>query len=199
MTVAGVLLAAGAGRRMGGPKALVELDGEPLVRRGVRLLSEAGCDPVLVVVGAAAVDVAPLCEGAHVVVATEWASGMGASLRAGLAALVESAASAAVIVLVDQPLVTTEAVRRLVAAAAGGALAAVATYDGRRRNPVLLDRSVWPGVAEAAVGDAGARGWLRAHPELVVGVDCSDTGSAEDLDTPLDLARVTSTLGRGTR
>ena len=199
MTVAGVLLAAGAGRRMGGPKALVELDGEPLVRRGVRLLLEAGCDPILVVVGAAAVDVAPLCDGADVVVATEWATGMGASLRAGLAALTDSAATSAVVALVDQPLVTTEAVHRLVAASAAGAVAAVATYDGRQRNPVLLDRSVWSGVAEAAVGDAGARGWLRAHPELVVEVECSDVGSPEDLDTPQDLARLTSARLPSTR
>ena len=190
MSVAGVLLAAGAGRRMGGPKALVELDGESLVRRGVRLLCEAGCDPVLVVVGAAAREVAPLCDGAHVVVATQWATGMGASLRAGLEALVDSAATSAVIVLVDQPLVTSEAVHRLVAASAGGALAAVATYDGRQRNPVLLDRSVWSDVAEAAVGDAGARHWLRSHPALVVEVDCTGVGSPDDVDTPEDLARL---------
>ena len=67
MTVAGLLLAAGAGRRMGGPKALVELDGEPLVRRGIRLLTDGGCDPVTVVVGASADLVRPLCDGARVV------------------------------------------------------------------------------------------------------------------------------------
>lgn len=190
MSVAGVLLAAGAGRRMGGPKALVEFDGEPLVRRGVRLLADAGCDPVLVVMGAAAGEVAPLCDGADVVVAAGWATGMGASLRAGLEALAGSAATSAVVVLVDQPLVTAEAVQRLVAASVRGAVAAVATYDGRQRNPVLLDRSVWPGVAEAAVGDAGARHWLRSHPELVVEVDCTGSGSPDDVDTPEDLARL---------
>ena len=66
--------------------------------------------------------------------------------------------------------------------------AAVATYAGRARNPVLLDRSTWPDVSAAAVGDEGARGWLRAHPELVVQVDCTDVGSPDDLDTPADLA-----------
>jgi len=172
---------------MGGPKALVELEGEPLVRRGIALLAGAGCDPVVVVVGAAASEVVPLCEGAQVVLAPDWHLGMGASLRAGLTALARTPSTACVVALVDQPLVTGEAVERLVASSAAGAVAAVATYDGRQRNPVLLDRSVWPGVATAAVGDAGARAWLRDHPHLVVEVDCSDVGSPDDVDTPEDL------------
>ena len=185
MTVCGLLLAAGAGRRMGGPKALVELDGEPLVRRGVRLLAAGGCEPVVVVVGAAADRVRPLCAGAQVVEAPDWATGMAASLRAGLAAAV---GEACVVALVDQPGVTPAAVERLLAAHRGGAVAAVATYAGRPRNPVLLDRSVWSDVAAAAAGDEGARPWLRAHPELVVQVDCTDVGSPDDVDTPQDLA-----------
>ena len=110
---------------------------------------------------------------------------MGASLRAGLAWLTADASVEAVVVaLVDQPLVTPTAVERLRAA---GVAAAVATYDGLARNPVLLHRSTWPGVVAAAIGDEGARGWLRAHPELVVQVDCTDAGSADDIDTPEDL------------
>ena len=188
MTVAGLLLAAGAGRRMGGPKALVELGGEPLVRRGVRLLRDGGCTPVVVVVGAAAADVRPLCGGAEVVEAEHWATGMGASLRAGLEALSGTQATACVVALVDQPLVTPAAVARLRAAHESGALAAVAAYDGRPRNPVLLGRAAWAGVAAAALGDEGARGWLRAHPDDVTAVDCSDVGAPDDLDTPQDLS-----------
>jgi nicotine blue oxidoreductase len=187
--VSGLLLAAGAGRRMGGPKALVELDGAPLVRRGVRLLADGGCSPVVVVVGAAAERVRPLCDDAQVVEASDWATGMAASLRAGLAAaegLVD--VGACVVALVDQPGVTPAAVERLRAAHRDGARAAVATYAGRPRNPVLLDRSVWADVAAAAVGDEGARPWLRAHPELVVHVDCTDVGTPDDVDTPQDLA-----------
>ena len=184
-SVTGLLLAAGAGRRMGRPKALVELDGEPLVRRGVRLLDDGGCDPVVVVVGAAAERVRPLCDGAQVVEASDWATGMGASLRAGLAAAV---GEACVVALVDQPGVTAAAVDRLRAAHREGAVAAVATYAGRPRNPVLLDRSVWADVAAAAVGDEGARPWLRTHSELVVQVDCTDVGTPDDVDTPQDLA-----------
>ena len=187
--VAGLLLAAGAGRRMGTPKALVELDGEPLVRRGVRLLTDGGCRPVVVVVGAAADRVRPLCGGAQVVEAADWATGMAASLRAGLAAVDGlDDVRACVVALVDQPAVTPAAVERLRAAHLDGARAAVATYAGRPRNPVVLDRSLWTQVAQAATGDEGARPWLRAHPELVVRVDCTDAGSPDDVDTPQDLA-----------
>lgn len=185
MSVAGLVLAAGAGTRFGGPKALVPLEGEPLVVRAVRTLTLAGCDPVVVVVGASAAAVSALVPVA--VVATDWESGMGASLRAGLAALT---APACVVMLVDQPLVTAAAVARLVAAWSDGAVAAVATYGGEPRNPVLLDASVWSDVAELAVGDVGARPWLRAHPELVVAVPCGDVGAAADVDTVEDLSQI---------
>jgi CTP:molybdopterin cytidylyltransferase MocA len=188
--VAGLVLAAGEGRRFGGPKALVRLDGELLVERAARVLREGGCDPVLVVLGAAADDVraGAHLSGGEVVVAAGWREGMGASLRAGLAALEPRPAQAVVVALADQPRVGAEAVRRLRAAWAGSARAAVATYSGQPRNPVLLDRSTWAGVAAAAVGDVGARGWLAAHPGDVVTVACDDTGSPADVDTAEDLA-----------
>ncbi len=189
--VAGLLLAAGSGSRFGGPKALVELDGELLVHRAARLLRDGGCDPVVLVVGAQAERVRAAAGIADVVVAQGWAEGMGASLRAGLAGL-PAGAQACVVALVDQPLVGVEAVRRLRRAWEGGAVAAVATYGGRQRNPVLLDRSTWGEVAALAEGDAAARTWLRAHPERVTAVDCDGTGSPFDVDTPDDLAALTS-------
>ncbi|WP_067186468.1 nucleotidyltransferase family protein [Microtetraspora niveoalba] len=180
--VAGVLLAAGSGRRMGAPKALVEFEGERLADRGVRLLAEGGCDPVLIVLGAAEVRVA----GALPVRNPAWATGMGSSLRAGLAAL-PAASHAAVIALVDQPLVRPEAVRRLVAAFRAGAGVAVASYGGAPRNPVLIAREHFAEVAALAEGDVGARPFLRARPELVTLVACDDVGDPADLDTPDDL------------
>lgn len=176
---------------MGQPKALVRHDGEPLVGRGIRLLRDGGCTSVTVVLGAAADQVAAEVDLANATVCENpgWASGMGSSLRAGLAALVADV-DVVVVALVDQPLVGAEAVRRLLAAGADGAVAAVASYDGEPRNPVLLARSVWPAVAATAVGEAGARPFLRAHPELVRMVDCTDTGSAYDVDTPDDLRRL---------
>lgn len=200
MRVAGLLLAAGAGRRMGGPKALLELDGEPLVVRGIRLLTDAGCSPVVVVVGAGADDVRPLCKGAaQIVQAADWSTGMGASLRAGIAAL-DADVGACVVALVDQPLVSARAVQLLCAAHARGAVAAVATYAGKARNPVLLDRRTWAGVTASATGDEGARSWLRNHPDLVVQVDCTGAGSPDDLDTPADLAALRAAAPReGTR
>lgn len=180
---AGLLLAAGEGRRLGRPKATLELDGERLVDRGVRTLRDGGCSPVLVVAGAAQIEVV----GAVVVPNPGWRDGMGSSLRAGLAAL-PPGCPAVVVALVDQPLVTSAAVGRLVAAFEEGAGIAVATYGGAPRNPVLLGAGHFAGVAEAAIGDQGARGYLRAHPELVTPVPCGDVAAPDDIDTPEDLA-----------
>ena len=188
-TVAGVLLAAGEGKRLGTPKALVELGGRRLVDRGADLLREGGTAPVLVVTGAAPVTV----PGVTVVPNPDWRTGMGSSLAAGLRALPGDCA-AAVIALVDQPLVGPEVVRRLLAAYRAGAELAVAAYAGQARNPVLLARGHWAGVLAAAEGDAGARPYLRAHPGLVTLVECADIGSPDDVDTPEDLARVGALL-----
>jgi CTP:molybdopterin cytidylyltransferase MocA len=187
--VAGVLLAAGQGTRLGGPKALVEVAGTRLVDRGVRLLRDSGTAPVVVVTGA--VDV-PLL-GVITVHNPDWRSGMGSSLAAGLGAVPASCA-AAVIALVDQPLIGPAVIRRLVAAYLDGARIAVASYDGRQRNPVLLARDEWAGVLAMAAGDVGARPYLRAHPELVTAVECGDIGRPDDVDTPEDLARVSRVL-----
>jgi nicotine blue oxidoreductase len=188
------LLAAGDGTRLGQPKATVELAGMTLAERGVRLLRDGGTDPVLVVAGAVPVEIA----GAVTVHNPDWASGMGSSLAAGLRALDAAAGpagaadgvAAVVIALADQPLIGPEAVGRLISAYADGATVAVAAYDGKPRNPVLIGRVHWPAVLSMAAGDTGARPFLRAHPDLVTMVECGDVGSPDDVDTPEDLARV---------
>jgi CTP:molybdopterin cytidylyltransferase MocA len=187
--VAGILLAAGAGRRLGQPKALVDLGGRPLAARGVDLLREGGAAPVIVVTGAAAVNLT----GVITVHNPHWATGMGSSLAAGLATVPDEC-EAAVVALVDQPLVGAAAVRRLIAAHQGGATVAVAAYGGQPRNPVLLGREHWAEVTALAAGDAGARAFLRARPDLVTLVECGDTGSPDDIDTTEDLARITGLL-----
>lgn len=186
MTVHGLLLAAGAGRRMGGPKALLrDGSGVPFVVRAVQVLSDGGCDAVTVVVGAAADEVRVLVEplDVSVVVAEDWAEGMGASLRAGLAAPSLEGADAVVVGLVDLPDVGADVVRRLLAGApAGPAALARSTYDGHPGHPVLLGRDHWAGVVATATGDRGARDYLKEHPPLLV--ECGDLATGRDVDRP---------------
>jgi CTP:molybdopterin cytidylyltransferase MocA len=188
--VAGVLLAAGEGSRFGQPKALVTLGGQTLAERGTGLLRAGGADPVLIVAGAAPVEVG----NAQTVNNPAWRTGMGSSLRAALRALAGAGpgadVGAAVIALADQPLVGPEAVARLIAAYRAGAAVAVAAYEGKPRNPVLLAREHWPEVIETATGDQGARAFMRAHPDLVTLVECGDTGRPDDIDTQADLDRI---------
>ncbi|HEY1345253.1 MAG TPA: nucleotidyltransferase family protein, partial [Streptosporangiaceae bacterium] len=174
--IAGVLLAAGEGSRLGGPKALVEVAGIRLVDRGVALLRDGGTAPVVVVTGA--VDV-PLL-GVITVHNPDWRSGMGSSLAAGLGAL-PRACAAAVVALVDQPLISPGVVQRLIAAYLDGAGIAVAAYDGKPRNPVLMARDEWAGVLALATGDVGARPYLQAHPDRVTAVECGDIGRPDDV------------------
>jgi nicotine blue oxidoreductase len=198
------LLAAGEGSRLGQPKALVEVGGQTLAERGVAMLLLAKTTPVILVTGAARAHV----PGAWTVRNLDWRTGMGSSLRAGLQALDldggpgdtppgpmpedggVAEVGAAVIALADQPFVSASAVQRLIAAFEAGASVAVAAYDGKPRNPVLIAREHWGVVVEMAVGDTGARPFLRAHPELVTLVECGDTGDPFDIDTPEDLARI---------
>jgi CTP:molybdopterin cytidylyltransferase MocA len=187
------LLAAGQGSRFGRPKALVELDGQTLAERGIGMLRAGGADPVLIVTGAAQVGLGPEYQ-VRTVRNDDWRTGMGSSLRAALRALADPDAGpdvgAAVVALADQPLVGAEAVSRLIAAYQAGASVAVAAYDGRPRNPVLLAREHWPEVIAMATGDQGARAFLRARPDLVTLVECGDTGRPDDIDTPADLEHI---------
>ncbi|WP_223267696.1 nucleotidyltransferase family protein [Streptosporangium nondiastaticum] len=197
--VAGLLLAAGGGRRLGGrPKALLGFRGRPLVEHAARALSEGGCAPVCVVLGAAAAEVRVHADLAHCTLVDNprWPDGMGSSLRAGLAALEATDAGAVVVSLVDQPGVGAAAVSRLLAAHRAGAGLAAASYGGERGHPVLFAREHWEGVARAAAGDRGARAYLRAHASAVTLVECADVADPRDVDVPEDLGLLSGSPGR---
>ncbi|MEO6822878.1 MAG: nucleotidyltransferase family protein [Candidatus Nanopelagicales bacterium] len=173
---AGVVLAAGAGRRFGGPKAPVVVNGERLVDHAVRTLRDGGCDPIVVVLGAWVGEVAT----AQVVVNAHWENGMGSLLRHGISALAAHPDVDRVVVsLVDLPGLTGVAVRRLVED--GGDIGAC-TYHGVRGHPVVFARSHWPGVVTGAAGDKGARDYLRIHAAQVVLVEVGDVADGTDLD-----------------
>jgi CTP:molybdopterin cytidylyltransferase MocA len=173
---AGLVLAAGAGRRFGTPKAPVVVDGERLVDRAVRVLREGGCRPVLVVLGAWIGGV----PDAEVIVNDDWQSGMASSLRIGLTEMAQlTDAQRALVTLVDLPGLTAAAVERL---AASSDDLAVATYSGDRGHPVLMSREHWASVAESVSGDQGARRYLQSHSVSLVEV--GDVASGADLDEP---------------
>lgn len=172
---AGLVLAAGAGVRFGGPKAPYVHHGVRLVDRAVGLLADAGCAPVHVVLGAW---VGPV-PGAVVVENPDWAEGMGSSLRAGLGSLEPTGADRVLVTLVDLVGLTLPAVRRLVREPAP---LAAATYTGRRGHPVVIARERWAAVAATAQGDRGARAYLEEHQADLVLVEVGDVAEPTDLD-----------------
>jgi nicotine blue oxidoreductase len=192
---AAIILAAGAGTRMGGPKALLEFRGRLLIERAIEAAEAGGCTQALVVLGAAADRV---CEraslgSARIVVNHDWSEGIGSSLRAGLSTLRsgrpmdDTAIDAALVLLVDQPLVGADAVRAVLGAWHGGARLAAASYGGHRGHPVLLGREHWAAAARDAVGDVGARTYLSQHAAQLVLVPCDTLADPRDLDVPADL------------
>jgi CTP:molybdopterin cytidylyltransferase MocA len=186
MNYAGLVLAAGAGRRFGAPKALVRYEGRGLLDRAVATLRDGGCRQVLAVLGAQApAALAGTAEAFTPVLNRRWGQGLSTSLRAGLAA-VPDRFDGVVVSLVDQPRIEPEAVRRLIASARDGAALAVATYNGARAHPVLFARRHFAAIAATATGDRGARDFIDANADAVVEVPCP--GDPGDVDTPADLA-----------
>ncbi|MFG2868183.1 NTP transferase domain-containing protein [Streptomyces sp. NPDC048338] len=193
--VAGLLLAAGGGRRLGGrPKALLPHRGRPLVEHAVRALREGGCEVVHVVLGASAelVRERAVLPGCVLVDNPDWAEGMGSSLRVGLGSLAAEAlpVDAALVSLVDQPGIGAPAMTRVRSAYRSRDSLAAASYDGRRGHPVLFGADRWAAVAGGAVGDQGARDYLKAHRDAITLVDCSDVAEPYDIDTEADLAHL---------
>jgi len=192
--VEGLLLAAGAGRRLGRPKALLELERAPAVVTQVRRLRTAGCAGVVVVLGAAVDQVRPMLDGVpgvRAVVAEDWEEGMGASLRAGLSTLLDDGPGpvAALVTLVDLPDVASPVLHRVLdewtARGARRDDLVRATYDGRPGHPVLLGHEHWEPLVASVAGDAGARDYLSERK--VHEVSCEDLATGRDVDRPGDL------------
>lgn len=182
MTDAGLLLAAGAGRRMGRPKALVSDGRGGWLARAVQTL--AGCETVTVVLGAGADEAIRLLDpyDVTVVIATDWADGMGLSLAAGLRHLMDGEVTRAVVHLVDLPDVGAEVVGRVRAQPGRAEALARATYLGHPGHPVLLGRDHWAGVLATCQGDQGARSYLATHDVALV--ECGDLAGGQDVDRP---------------
>jgi CTP:molybdopterin cytidylyltransferase MocA len=176
-TVAAIILAAGASRRLGQPKQLVQLGSETLLDRAVRVASEAGCAPVLVVLGAEADLIQSRCDlsGAIPVLNDRWAEGMATSIRAALEMfhVEQFKVDGAMLMVCDQPAMTAEHLRVL---AATGRITA-SEYAGRRGVPAYFPASTFTELADLT-GDAGARELLRAAEAVPL------AGGELDVDTP---------------
>lgn len=189
--ISAILLAAGAGSRFGGGKLLAPFGGRPLIETPLYQLRRAPVDEIIVVIGNDTEELHRICElhGVRTVENPNWAEGMSTSVRTGFRALGPSV-QAAVVMLADQPFVGAKAVERLVGAFEEGAEVAVATYEGKPRNPVLFSRKVWPLLESELSGDEGARVVLKRYPELVTEVPCDDIADPADVDTVEDLRRL---------
>jgi CTP:molybdopterin cytidylyltransferase MocA len=181
--IGGLVLAAGAGTRFGGPKQLAELDGLPMVEHSIRAMSASPVGRVVVVLGSNADEIIARVDlrGAEPHVCSRWDEGQAASLACGLAAL--EACEAVVVTLGDQPRMSPDAIRRVIAAR-NGAAAVRATYGGEPGHPVLLERALFEPLRNVS-GDKGARNLLMSVP--VLEVPCDDLGGGEDVDTHAEL------------
>ena len=189
-----VVLAAGSATRFGGRKLLADWNGAPLLHAALEIARAAPVQSLTVVTGADADEVTACAQAfdnaIRLVHAPDHAEGMAASLRAGIASLPEDAAGAFVF-LGDMPRAPTSILRPLAKAVRAGAAAAAPVFQGRRGNPVVLGRGLFPAVA-AMRGDAGARALLQALGAQLALIESPDDGVLFDVDRPGDLARPVS-------
>jgi molybdenum cofactor cytidylyltransferase len=195
--IAAVVLAAGRSTRMGGPnKLLAEIGGRPLVRIAVEQALASRAKPVIVVTGHERERVEAALKGLPVqfVHNPDFATGLGGSVRTGIAA-VPAAADGAIVCLGDMPQVDAALIDRLIAGFAPeqGALAVVPTIDGQRGNPVLWSRRFFPDLM-AIEGDVGARNLINRYGEAVVEVPVTGKGALVDVDTPEALRGVKAAI-----
>lgn len=192
--VAAIIVAAGSSSRLGKPKQLVLLDGEPLLGRAIRIATEAGADPVLVILGAnrerieAQVDLS----GVRVVANDHWEEGMATSIWAGIEELHDHVpeAEAALLMTCDQPAVTSEHLARMIETFTQHAASAIAsTYASKRGIPAIFPRNAFVDLL-ALTGDQGARGLLSQPDRHVIEIPLA--GGELDIDRPSDLIHLRS-------
>lgn len=182
--IAAVVLAAGASTRLGEPKQLIVINGETLLERAVRTAREAGCVPVVVVLGANAERIREQCDlGDAVAVVNEaWEEGMASSIRIGVDALY--GAEGVVLMTCDQPAVTADHLRTLM----GSGEVTASAYAGRRGVPAYFPANSVSELMQLR-GDAGARELVRSAAAVEL------AGGELDVDTDRELARARELFG----
>ena len=202
LRIGAVLLAAGEGRRMGGvPKALIRLQGVPLIKRHLIALSGAGVDEVVVVTGHASQAVEAQVQVFPVTLAHNpaYRDGQQSSVRVGLAAL-SGPFDAVLVVLADQPLIGADDLTELIAAfkkRPGGHVVlprVTVAGQGRRGNPIVLDDTACTQIL-ASDANLGCRHFIERNPELVHVHETTNTRFISDLDTPADVERLAQRTG----
>jgi CTP:molybdopterin cytidylyltransferase MocA/xanthine/CO dehydrogenase XdhC/CoxF family maturation factor len=191
LRVAAILLAAGRSTRMGTNKLALPFKGKPLVRHAADAALAAGLDPVIVVTGHECETVRQALAGmpVHFVHNARYADGLSTSLQAGIRT-VPSDRDGALVLLGDMPAITSQLIKRLVSAfePAEGRAICVATADGARGHPVLWDRRFFSEM-ETLTGDAGAKGLMATHAELICEIPSGSDAPLVDIDTPDALER----------
>jgi len=188
--VSAIVLAAGSSTRMGVVKPLVRIGGKPMLESTLSTLLQSRVDEIVVVLGHSAQLIQETIPfgSARIVINDSYAEGIASSLRIGLSS-VRANAEAALIVLADQPFLKAETVDRLIEEyRSKKPEIIVPTYNGFRGNPALLDRSLFPELAQLS-GDTGCRAIVGRHTRGLLKVAVQDPGVLVDLDTPADVQR----------
>lgn len=186
-TIAGIVLAAGGSTRMGQPKLLLDVHGEPLIRHVVRLAENSKLMPLIVVTGAHSTEIQSVLTdfSVEIIYNPDWQKGQSTSVKAGIRAL-PPGADGVVILLGDQPGITKEVIQELIETHASiqpTPAIIIPEYQGKRGNPVLFDRCVFQAMSTLS-GDAGARQIFTRFPSSVIAVDNPDLFA--DIDSPED-------------
>jgi molybdenum cofactor cytidylyltransferase len=192
--IGAIILAGGSSARMGRAKQLLALGDSTVLEQTIANVRGAEVHEIVLVLGASAEDIGrqlplSLLKGLKVVVNQAYGEGMSSSLRAGVSAL-DQDTEAALIVLGDQPFIRSQTMDQTIRAYRGDqAQIVIPSFQGRRGNPVLLDRSVFSEVM-ALAGDIGCRAIFDKHLERIANVEVEDEGILLDIDDPDDYARL---------